>query len=96
MVTVRDNVTEDLGVRWGFSDQQDSDGISGSLEGAESISNGTIPDLSDRLNVNLPITNPAASIGLHIAKLANGTLIDLELSALRKKEKSTELRRPLV
>ena len=22
MVTVRDNVTEDLGVRWGFSDQQ--------------------------------------------------------------------------
>ncbi|MEM7150546.1 MAG: AMIN domain-containing protein, partial [Pseudomonadota bacterium] len=43
MVTVRDNVTEDLGVRWGFSDQQGSDGVSGTLEGAETISNGNIP-----------------------------------------------------
>ncbi|MCK8095687.1 type IV pilus secretin PilQ family protein [Pseudoalteromonas sp. 1CM17D] len=96
MVTVRDNVTEDLGVRWGFSDQQDSDGISGSLEGAESISNGTIPDLSDRLNVNLPITNPAASIGLHIAKLANGTLIDLELSALEEENKGEIIASPRI
>ena len=96
MVTVRDNVTEDLGVRWGFSDQQDSDGISGSLEGAESISNGIIPDLSDRLNVNLPITNPAASIGLHIAKLANGTLIDLELSALEEENKGEIIASPRI
>ena len=96
MITVRDNVTEDLGVRWGFSDQQDSDGISGSLEGAESISNGTIPDLSDRLNVNLPITNPAASIGLHIAKLANGTLIDLELSALEEENKGEIIASPRI
>ncbi len=96
MVTVRDNVTEDLGVRWGFSDQQDSDGISGSLEGAESISNGIIPDLSDRLNVNLPITNPAASIGLHIAKLANGTLIDLELSALEEENKAEIIASPRI
>ncbi|WP_338362674.1 type IV pilus secretin PilQ family protein [uncultured Pseudoalteromonas sp.] len=96
MVTVRDNVTEDLGVRWGFSDQQDSDGISGSLEGAETISNGTIPDLSDRLNVNLPITNPAASIGLHIAKLANGTLIDLELSALEEENKGEIIASPRI
>ncbi|MBQ4858344.1 type IV pilus secretin PilQ family protein [Pseudoalteromonas sp. MMG007] len=96
MVTVRDNVTEDLGVRWGFSDQQDSDGISGSLEGAETISNGTIPDLTDRLNVNLPITNPAASIGLHIAKLANGTLIDLELSALEEENKGEIIASPRI
>ncbi|MEL0633048.1 type IV pilus secretin PilQ family protein [Pseudoalteromonas carrageenovora] len=96
MVTVRDNVTEDLGVRWGFSDQQGSDGISGSLEGAETISNGTIPDLTDRLNVNLPITNPAASIGLHIAKLANGTLIDLELSALEEENKGEIIASPRI
>ncbi|MBN7827805.1 secretin N-terminal domain-containing protein, partial [Bowmanella dokdonensis] len=43
MVTVRDNVDEQLGVRWGFSDQQDTDGVSGSLEGAEAIAGGTIP-----------------------------------------------------
>ncbi|WP_341219134.1 type IV pilus secretin PilQ family protein [uncultured Pseudoalteromonas sp.] len=96
MVTVRDNVTEDLGVRWGFSDQQGSDGISGSLEGAETISNGVIPDLTDRLNVNLPITNPAASIGLHIAKLANGTLIDLELSALEEENKGEIIASPRI
>ena len=96
MVTVRDNVTEDLGVRWGFSDQQGSDGISGSLEGAETISNGVIPDLTDRLNVNLPITNPAASIGLHIAKLANGTLIDLELSALEEENKGENIASPRI
>jgi len=100
MVTVRDNVTEDLGVRWGFSDQGSSVGISGSLEGAEGIYNATstsnAPSISDRLNVNLPITNPAASIGLHIAKLANGTLIDLELSALEEENKGEIIASPRI
>lgn len=100
MVTVRDNVTEDLGVRWGFSDQGSSVGISGSLEGAEGIYNATstsnAPSISDRLNVNLPTSNPAASIGLHIAKLANGTLIDLELSALEKENKGEIIASPRI
>ena len=100
MVTVRDNVTEDLGVRWGFSDQGSSIGISGSLEGAEGIYNATstsnVPSISDRLNVNLPTSNPAASIGLHIAKLANGTLIDLELSALEKENKGEIIASPRI
>ncbi|ATC85163.1 MULTISPECIES: type IV pilus secretin PilQ [Pseudoalteromonas] len=100
MVTVRDNVTEDLGVRWGFSDQGSSVGISGSLEGAEGIYNATstsnAPSISDRLNVNLPISNPAASIGLHIAKLANGTLIDLELSALEEENKGEIIASPRI
>lgn len=96
MVTVRDNVTEDLGVRWGFSDQQGSDGVSGTLEGAETISNGNIPNLSDRLNVNLPVANPSASIGMHIAKLANGTLIDLELTALEEENKGEIIASPRI
>jgi len=100
MVTVRDNVTEDLGVRWGFSDQGSSVGISGSLEGAEGIYNATstsnAPSISERLNVNLPISNPAASIGLHIAKLANGTLIDLELSALEEENKGEIIASPRI
>ena len=96
MVTVRDNVTEDLGVRWGFSDQQGTDGISGTLEGAENISNGNIPSLSDRLNVNLPVANPSASIGMHIAKLANGTLIDLELTALEEENKGEIIASPRI
>ena len=96
MVTVRDNVAEDLGVRWGFSDQQGSDGVSGTLEGAETISNGNIPNLSDRLNVNLPVANPSASIGMHIAKLANGTLIDLELTALEEENKGEIIASPRI
>ncbi|MEC8324665.1 MAG: type IV pilus secretin PilQ family protein [Pseudomonadota bacterium] len=96
MVTVRDNVQEDLGIRWGFSDQQNSDGVSGTLQGANSIGNGIIPALSDRLNVNLPIANPAGSIGIHVAKLADGTLIDLELSALEQENKAEIIASPSI
>ena len=96
MVTVRDNVKEDLGVRWGFSDQQGSDGLSGTLEGANTISNGTIPSITDRLNVNLPISNPAGSIGMHVAKLANGTLIDLELTALEEENRGEIIASPRI
>ncbi len=96
MVTVRDNVDEQLGVRWGFSDQQDSDGISGSLEGAETIAGGTIPSLSDRLNVNLPVANPAGRIGLQVARLIDGTIIDLELSALESENKGEIIASPRI
>lgn len=96
MVTVRDNVKEDLGVRWGFSDQQGSDGLSGTLEGANTISNGVIPSISDRLNINLPISNPAGSIGMHVAKLANGTLIDLELTALEEENRGEIIASPRI
>ncbi|MFK3865029.1 type IV pilus secretin PilQ [Pseudoalteromonas rhizosphaerae] len=96
MVTVRDNVKEDLGVRWGFSDQQGTDGISGTLAGANTISNGTIPSISDRLNVNLPITGAAGSIGMHVAKLANGTLLDLELTALEEENRGEIIASPRI
>lgn len=97
MVTVKDNVQEDIGIRWGFSDQQGSDAISGSLEGADSLSNGTIPDFTNRLNVNLPVSGLSAGrIGVHIAKLADGTLIDLELSALEQENKGEIIATPSI
>ncbi len=96
MVTVRDNISEDFGVRWGFSDQQNDDGISGTLDGAQAISDGVIPPISDRLNVNLPVTNPAGSIGFHIAKLADGTILDLELSALERENKGEIIASPRI
>ncbi|WP_440056255.1 type IV pilus secretin PilQ [Pseudoalteromonas sp. T1lg65] len=97
MVTVDDNVQEDLGVRWGFSDQQGTDGISGSLEGAGTLAGGTIPTLDNRLNVNLGVQSTAAgSIGVHIAKLADGTLIDLELSALEQENKGEIIATPSI
>ncbi|WP_430929750.1 type IV pilus secretin PilQ [Pseudoalteromonas rubra] len=97
MVTVSDNVQEDLGIRFGFSDQQGTDAFSGSLEGADSLSSGSIPALSNRLNVNLPVKNDSAtSLGMHIAKLSDGTLIDLELSALEQENKGEIIATPSI
>ncbi|GAB2677450.1 type IV pilus secretin PilQ family protein [Aliiglaciecola sp. 3_MG-2023] len=96
MVTVRDNVDEQLGVRWGISDSTSDGGISGSLEGANDIASGVFPDLADRLNVNLPVTNPAGSIGIQIARLVDGTIIDLELSALETENKGEIIASPRI
>jgi type IV pilus assembly protein PilQ len=96
MVTVRDNVGEQFGVRWGFNDKQDDSGVSGSLEGAQSIASGIIPSLTDRLNVNLPVSNPAGSIGFQIARLVDGTILDLELSALESENKGEIIASPRI
>ncbi|XOV81442.1 MAG: type IV pilus secretin PilQ [Aestuariibacter sp.] len=96
MVTVRDGVDEQIGIRWGYSDQQDSDGISGSLAGAETIAGGTIPEISDRLNVNLPVSNPAGRIGVTVARLIDGTILDLELSALEQENKGEIIASPRI
>ena len=96
MVTVKDNVAEELGVRWGASDQQGTDGYSGTLDGAQTISTGTIPTVADRLNVNLPVTNPTGSIAFHVAKLIDGTILDLELSALERENKGEIIASPRI
>ncbi|MDK2597149.1 type IV pilus secretin PilQ family protein [Pseudoalteromonas obscura] len=96
MVTVTDNIQEDLGIRWGFSDQQGNDALSGNLTAADLLSGGTIPGLEDRLNVNLPAPSTAASVGMHIAKLSDGTLIDLELSALEQENKGEIIATPSI
>jgi len=97
MVTVKDDVSEDLGVRWGLTDQQDFQGTSGSLSGATSIANGIIPSIDDRLNVNLPAAaSSATSIAFHMAKLADGTVLDLELSALEQENKGEIIASPRI
>ncbi|BFT28935.1 type IV pilus secretin PilQ family protein [Alteromonas sp. D210916BOD_24] len=97
MVTVLDNVDEQLGVRWGFSDRQDDNGVSGSLEGAETIAGGVIPTINDRLNVNLPVASTnAASIGFQVASLVDGTILDLELSALESENKGEIIASPRI
>ncbi|KVX01902.1 type IV pilus secretin PilQ [Shewanella frigidimarina] len=97
MVTVKDDVSEDLGIRWGITDQQGSKGTSGSIGGATSIANGTIPSIDDRLNVNLPAAaSSATSIAFHVAKLADGTVLDLELSALEQENKGEIIASPRI
>jgi type IV pilus assembly protein PilQ len=96
MVTVKDNLKEDIGIRWGVTDTGRDSATSGSLGGTESANNGTLPSLEDRLNVNLPITNPAGSIAFQVARLADGTILDLELSAMEKENKGEIIASPRI
>lgn len=97
VVTVRDNVSEDLGIRWGITDEQGDAGTSGTIAGAEKITNGEVPPIAERLNVNLPANpiglNPT-SIAFHVAKLTDGTILDLELTALEQEDKAEIISSP--
>ncbi|MFM4718379.1 type IV pilus secretin PilQ [Aeromonas bivalvium] len=99
MVTIDDGFDEALGVRWGVT-KNDGHGnsTSGSIEGNDN-SNGITsgpPSVEDRLNVNLPVTNAAGTLAFQVARLANGTLLDLELSALEKESKAEIIASPRV
>ena len=87
VVIANDDFSKELGVRFGASSADsttrtgDSAITSGSLNGSTQINNGDDLELDDRLNVNLPVQNPAGSFALALAKLPLGTLLELELSA---------------
>ena len=96
MVTIDDGVEEDLGVRWGVTSIGQRNSSSGSIEGIDSGQTGAVPAVADRLNVNLPTLNPAGQVAFQVAKLADGTLLDLELSALEKENKAEIIASPRV
>lgn len=96
MVTVKDNINEELGIRWGVTDTDGEYASSGSLGGTNSANNGSVPSLSDRLNVNLPAASPAGSIAFQVARLADGTILDLELSALENENKGEIIASPRI
>ncbi|MCG5496883.1 type IV pilus secretin PilQ [Ectothiorhodospira variabilis] len=86
IVVATDDFARDLGVRFGVTGRDTTGrtqtGVSGNLSGAADARTGTIPALTDRLNVNLPITDAGAgSIGVSI--LRPDVLLDLELTALQ-------------
>ena len=93
MVTVNDSVGEELGVQWGLSGTSGDSSTSGTLTGIEG---GTTGDFSDRLNVNLPVTSAAGNIAFQIAKLANGEILDLQLSALEEENKAEIIATPRI
>ena len=86
MVTVRDNISDDLGITWGISN---TDGSSPAIFGS-----GTTVDSG--FNVNLPVSAPAATFGMQVAKLADGRLLDLELSALEREGKGEIIASPRI
>ncbi len=95
MVTVKDNINKELGIRWGVTDANGQYATSGSLDGANSA-NADFAPLADRLNVNLPVASPAGALAFQVARLADGTILDLELSAMEKENKGEIIASPRI
>jgi len=102
MVTVNDSVGEELGIKWGVTATGGDSATSGSLAGAESANGtnnggvGAPGSIDDRLNVNLPIAGAAGTIAFQVAKLADGQILDLELSALEQENKAEIIASPRI
>ena len=100
VVTVLDSVGDELGIRWGVTNTFDagsgSGAVSGSIQGVANANNGLIPSASDRMIVDLPAASSASSIAFQVAKLADGSLLDLELSALEVENKGEVIASPRI
>jgi type IV pilus assembly protein PilQ len=102
IVIANNDFTKELGVRFGTSAQSSTigAGITGNLEnlGVDAANDQVSPAIpsATNLNVNLPVTNPAGSIALALAKLPFGTLLELELSALQAEGKGEVISSPRV
>ncbi len=96
MVTVSDSVGEELGIQWGLTASGGNSATSGSLTGADAANDGTVASVDDRLNVNLPIADAAGSIAIQVANLADGNILDLQLSALESESKAEIIASPRI
>ena len=108
IVNINSDFAQEMGVRFGVTKP---DHISGTLLGADSTNAGLIPvgsvpnqygaTLANRLNVDLPAAGAgtlggAASVGLALARLGSGTLLDLELSAMESEGEGQIISSPRV
>ena len=91
IVIASDNFNKDIGVRWGLNRNTvdpngtgtgDGFALSGNANGIQDLLNGDTVD-DGRFNVNLPGSNAAGTLGVALAKLPFGTLLELELSAMQ-------------
>ena len=109
IVVANDDFSKDLGVRFGLTNRgRDSTTVTGdntnvvttgNLNGTTDLLNGDPLQLTDSLNVNLPAAPAggiASTIGLAIAKLPFGTLLNLELSALQQEGRGETIANPRV
>ena len=96
VVVANDDFSRELGVLFGVSDKNSQSGISGTLPAAESMRTTGTAVLPDRLNVNMPVQAAAGSLGFQITSLTDGTILDLELSALEAEGKGEVISSPRV
>lgn len=104
IVLATNDFSKELGVRFGVSNLHtrnttDLGATSGDLTATDQLINGATLTSPNRYNVNLPVTSLAASagsIGIALARLPFGTLIDLELSAAQTEGRSETISSPRV
>ncbi len=109
IVTADDGFARDIGARFGITDNFNSGEAttSGTIAGVEEHSpfviserdtatGNALPFTNDRLNVNLPVSNPAGSLGLSFFRLAEGLILDLEISALESEDRGEVVASPKV
>jgi type IV pilus assembly protein PilQ len=104
IVVATDDFSKSLGVRFGVTNiDDDFDGrdgnigvVSGGLNATNDAINGDDLELNDRLNVNLPAAGSTGSIGLALAKLPLGLLLELELSAAQAESRAEVISTPRV
>lgn len=91
IVIASDDFNKDIGVRWGLNRNTANPGgagtgegfaLSGNSNGVQDLLNGDTLD-DGRFNVNLPGSNAFGSLGVALARLPFGTLLELELSAMQ-------------
>ena len=83
MVTVKANVSKELGIRWGASEY----GLA-IPEDTGSFVKG--------MQVDLPATNPAGTFSANLARLSDDILLDLELTALEQENKAEIITSPKI
>lgn len=108
IVIANNDFSDELGVRFGVSAEGGNNAVSGTLNdisvsGSNLTSSQAIgaPVLNSvatnqGLNVNLPVASPAGAIGLALAKLPFGTILQLELSAMQAEGKGEIVSSPRV
>ncbi|MBD3671581.1 MAG: type IV pilus secretin PilQ [Gammaproteobacteria bacterium] len=104
IVIANDDFSRDIGARFGVSagDASGATGVTtGTLDGTDSIlgnggsiTTGSLPATNDRLNVNLPVQNPAGSLAISV--LNGNVLLDMELTALQTEGRGEVISNPRV
>lgn len=104
IVIASDDFSRDLGVVFGVNGQErvTRNGdvgrayTSGRLSGTTQQINNETLEFNDRMNVNMPVVDPAGSFALALAKLPLGMLLELELSAAQAEDKAEVVSSPRV
>ncbi|MCL4137821.1 UNVERIFIED_CONTAM: hypothetical protein GTU68_031098 [Idotea baltica] len=108
IVIANNDFSDELGVRFGVSAEGGNNAVSGTLNDI-SVSGDNLTTsqaigapvtnsvaTNQGLNVNLPVAAPAGAIGLALAKLPFGTILQLELSAMQAEGKGEIVSSPRV